>query len=309
MRIRIKTRKKEQKGQNRWPVAYRWAAVGTLVAYSATGTKTVNVARAQDAARPGPANGAISQTQGSGPVRRFDIPAAPLDTVLRAFEQVTGLHVTIAKPGIGDLASPGVSGVFTPEHALEKILAGTGVTFRFASADFVTLDIRSVAQSVEVISSAQAVAASPKYSASVLDTPQTISAVPEQVMEDQGATTLRDALRNVAGISLAAGEGSAQGDNLTIRGFTARNDLFIDGMRDFGSYYRDPFNMQEVEVLQGPSSVTFGRGSTGGVVNQASKAPGLLGFVSGTFDLGTDLTRRAHARYRQAHSALKRPSA
>jgi catecholate siderophore receptor len=111
-------------------------------------------------------------------------------------------------------------------------------------------------------------------------------------MQEQGVTTLRDALRNVAGISLAAGEGGSQGDNLTIRGFTARNDLFIDGMRDFGNYYRDPFDMQEVEVLQGPSSVTFGRGSTGGIVNQASKTPGLLGFVSGTVDIGTDLTRR-----------------
>jgi catecholate siderophore receptor len=111
-------------------------------------------------------------------------------------------------------------------------------------------------------------------------------------MQQQGVTTLRDALRNVAGISLAAGEGGAQGDNLTIRGFTARNDLFIDGMRDFGSYYRDPFNTEEVEVLQGPSSVTFGRGSTGGVVNQATKAPGLTRFISGDVDFGTDLTRR-----------------
>ncbi len=112
-------------------------------------------------------------------------------------------------------------------------------------------------------------------------------------MQQQGTTTLRDALRNVAGISLAAGEGGAQGDNLTIRGFTARNDLFIDGMRDFGSYYRDPFNTQEVEVLQGPSSVTFGRGSTGGVVNQASKTPGLNQFLSADLQFGTDTTRRA----------------
>ena len=79
-------------------------------------------------------------------------------------------------------------------------------------------------------------------------------------MAEQGVTTLRDAVRNVAGISLAAGEGGAQGDNLTIRGFTARNDIFIDGMRDFGSYYRDPFNQEAVQVLKGPSSVTFGRG-------------------------------------------------
>jgi catecholate siderophore receptor len=55
-------------------------------------------------------------------------------------------------------------------------------------------------------------------------------------MDDQGVTTVREALRNVPGISLAAGEGSSQGDSLTIRGFTARNDIFLDGMRDFGSY-------------------------------------------------------------------------
>ena len=54
------------------------------------------------------------------------------------------------------------------------------------------------------------------------------------------------------GISLAAGEAGAQGDNLTLRGFTARNDFYLDGMRDFGSYYRDPFNLEAIEVLKGP---------------------------------------------------------
>jgi catecholate siderophore receptor len=99
-------------------------------------------------------------------------------------------------------------------------------------------------------------------------------------MYEEGTTTLRDALRNVAGISLAAGEGGAQGDSLTIRGFTARNDIFLDAMRDFGSYYRDPFNLESVAVLQGPSSVAFGRGSTGGVVSQTTKSPRLEGFES-----------------------------
>src|SRR5208337_445464 len=132
----------------------------------------------------------------------------------------------------------------------------------------------------------------PKYTEPLRDIPQSISVVTQEIMEQQGATTLRDALRNVAGISLAAGEGGSQGDNLTIRGFTARNDLFIDGMRDFGSYYRDPFNLQEVQVLEGPSSVTFGRGSTGGVVNQATKTPSLNRGISGDVDFGTDSTRR-----------------
>ncbi|MEI9892586.1 MAG: TonB-dependent siderophore receptor [Chthoniobacter sp.] len=132
----------------------------------------------------------------------------------------------------------------------------------------------------------------PKYTEPLRDIPQSISVVNQQVMQDQGVTTLRDALRNVSGISLAAGEGGSQGDNLTIRGFSARSDIFLDGMRDFGSYYRDPFNLQEVEVLQGPSSITFGRGSTGGVVNQVSKTPFLEQRFSGQSTFGTDRTKR-----------------
>jgi catecholate siderophore receptor len=123
-------------------------------------------------------------------------------------------------------------------------------------------------------------------------------------MAEQGATTLRDALRNVAGISLAAGEGGAQGDNLTIRGFTARNDIFIDGMRDFGSYYRDPFNQEQVQVLKGPSSVAFGRGTTGGVLNQATKAPEHRSFVNGAATFGTDDTKRVTLDVNEPVTAL-----
>ena len=58
-----------------------------------------------------------------------------------------------------------------------------------------------------------------------------------------------------------------------IRGFSARTDMFLDGMRDIGMYYRDPFNLNQVEVLEGPDSILFGRGSTGGVIEQDSKTP------------------------------------
>jgi catecholate siderophore receptor len=310
VRIRIKRRPKKEKTRTGggWPAAYRWAAMGTLVAYSAVGNKHFNVARAQELTRAGQRGGGISQTQGTEPVRRFAIPPGALDEVIAAFEQASGWNVTVKKEGIGTLSSPGVSGVYTPERALQKLLANTGIVYHLTSANSASLDLPSVATTVEVTGRLEPLASSPKYSAPVLDIPQTISTVPQQILEDQGTTTLRDALRNVAGISLAAGEGGAQGDNLTIRGFSARNDLFIDGMRDFGSYYRDPFDMQAVEVIEGPSSVTFGRGSTGGVVNQTSKTPGLFGFVHGDVDLGTDLTRRftldvdkplaAHAAFR-----------
>ena len=84
----------------------------------------------------------------------------------------------------------------------------------------------------------------------------------------------------------------AQGDNLTIRGFTARNDIFLDGIRDFGSYYRDTFNYEQVEALEGPAGIQFGRGSTGGVVNQESKVPTVQQFAHVQTQFGTDGTRR-----------------
>ena len=78
----------------------------------------------------------------------------------------------------------------------------------------------------------------------VRDIPQSITVVPQELMQEQAVTSFRDALRNVTGISLAAGEGGgAQGDNLTLRGFSARNDYFLDGIRDQGSYTRDIFNI------------------------------------------------------------------
>lgn len=131
-----------------------------------------------------------------------------------------------------------------------------------------------------------------RYTQPLADTPQTINVIPKQLMQDEQITTTRDALRNVPGLSLAAGEAGSQGDNLTLRGFSARNDIFLDGMRDFGSYVRDPFDLESIEVLQGPSSITFGRGSTGGVVNQVSKIPGLRPVTAGSLTFGTDGTRR-----------------
>jgi len=118
----------------------------------------------------------------------------------------------------------------------------------------------------------------------VQDAPQSISIIGKEVMEQQAASTLRDVLRNVSGISMAAGEGGGGpgGDNLTLRGFGARNDIFVDGIRDFASYTRDVFNVEQVEVVKGPASAQTGRGSTGGYINMFSKQPQLMSFVSGT---------------------------
>jgi catecholate siderophore receptor len=105
------------------------------------------------------------------------------------------------------------------------------------------------------------------------DTPQTVNVITEQLIKDQRANTVVEALRNVPGITFNAGEGGTQGDNINIRGYSARNDFYRDGVRDPGWYTRDVFSLQQVEVLKGPSSFLFGRGSTGGIVNQTSKLP------------------------------------
>jgi catecholate siderophore receptor len=131
-----------------------------------------------------------------------------------------------------------------------------------------------------------------KLTQPVIDTPQMISITSRQVMEDQGATSLTDVFRNASGISMGAGESSWQGTNLTLRGFNARSDMFLDGMRDFGSYTRDPFDMEEVEVLQGPSSILFGRGSTGGAINQVTKMPTLQPIFEAEASGGTDSLAR-----------------
>lgn len=103
------------------------------------------------------------------------------------------------------------------------------------------------------------------------DTPQTVNVVPQQVIQDQRATTMEEALRNVPGITFSAGEGGMQGDSPYINGQTARGDIFRDGIRDPGWYTRDLFPVDRVEVYKGPSAFAFGRGATGGAINNASK--------------------------------------
>ncbi|MDI3308455.1 MAG: TonB-dependent siderophore receptor [Acetobacteraceae bacterium] len=129
----------------------------------------------------------------------------------------------------------------------------------------------------------------------VADTPQSVSVVPKEVMQERGANSVREALRNVTGISLAAGEGGASGDNLTLRGFSARTDFYIDGIRDIGQYTRDPFFLDSIEVLKGPSSVAFGRGSTGGVINQTTRLPQPLNFGEVTLSAYSPMGLRSTA--------------
>ncbi len=129
------------------------------------------------------------------------------------------------------------------------------------------------------------------------DTPQSVTVITKALMQSQGSTSLTSAISRVPGVTVGAAEGGQIGNNINLNGFSARTDLYLDGMRDSGQYYRDTFALEEIEVLMGPSSMLFGRGSTGGVINQVFKKPSLTpkeeysasittnGLKRGTFDI------------------------
>ena len=261
--------------------------MGALIAYCPANSHNLVLGKARLD------NDAAVQTQ---PQITFNIPAGTLESVLLALQKSSGLQVVIPNDVMRELASPGVVGRYTPEQALREILRGTGISYRFSDKKTAILEIHAGTEQVEVRDESRVVLSSTKYTEPLLDTPQTINVISKEVMEEQGATTLRDVLKNVPGLTITAGEGgNPAGDNLTLRGFSARNDIFIDGVRDLSPQSRDPFNLEQVEVVKGPGSAFTGRGSTGGSINLLNKTPGLRRSFAGTLDFGTDSTRRATA--------------
>ena len=221
---------------------------------------------------------------------QYAIASGPLGDLLERFEQASGVTVTLAMESLAMIQSPGVSGFYTVEQALEQLVAGTSLSFRFTAPGVAVLDIAGQSESVEVTAAAPGVQ-SPKYSVPLRDIAQTIAVIPRTVMEEQGATTLSEALRNVPGITLQAGEGGGSsntaGDMFNMRGFNASNSLFVDGVRDDGLISRDVFNIEQVEVFLGPTGSDIGRGTAAGYVNMQTKAPQAGSSHSATFSGGT----------------------
>jgi catecholate siderophore receptor len=269
----------KRNSQNSWPITYRWTAIGTVVACSAVGSTTINVARAQSMPQ---SSGAKSPTQ----VQRFDIASGALSEVLAEFARVAGITFTLSPDSIGTITSPGVSGTFTTQDALQHLLEGTSVTFRFTAPTVATFELLPQHESVNVQGRAPGAdpyadpdapykadrLSSDKFTEPVLNTARTETILTQEALEDKNATTLREVLRSTAGITLGSGEGgNAFGDRFFIRGFDARNDVFVDGVRDPGVSIRENFDDEQVEILRGPASSFAGRGTTGGALNIVTK--------------------------------------
>ena len=157
-----------------------------------------------------------------------------------------------------------------------------------------------------------------KFTEALRDTPKTVTVIPKEVIEDTGATSFREVVRSTPGVTLGTGEGgNAFGDRIFIRGFEARNDVYIDGLRDPGVTSREIFAVEQIEVVKGPSATYGGRGTTGGLVSLQSKramtdrtfveAEGGVGtehYLRGTLDanapLAPGLALRLNALYHDA---------
>jgi len=141
---------------------------------------------------------------------------------------------------------------------------------------------------------ATGVQASNKFPQPIANTPKSITVLTKDILEDQKATTLRQALLSTAGVTLGTGEGgNAFGDRFFIRGFDARNDVFLDGIRDPGVSVRENFFTEQIEILRGPGSSFAGRGVTGGAINIVTKQATTAGnFYNMDTTFGTDMTKR-----------------
>lgn len=127
------------------------------------------------------------------------------------------------------------------------------------------------------------------------DVPQAVTTITKALIEEQEANSLREALRNVSGLTFNAAEGGRSGDNMMLRGFYTFGDMYLDGIRDTAQYNREVFNLEQVDVLRGAAAMLFGRGQAGGVINQVSKTPMLYGSNKVEAGIGSDGYREGKA--------------
>lgn len=131
----------------------------------------------------------------------------------------------------------------------------------------------------------------------LLETPQMVSVIKKELLQEQGAYNLMDALRNTPGITMQLGENgnTAAGDTFQMRGFATQSSVFVDGVRDLGAITRDTFNVEQVEVVKGPAGADVGRGAASGYINLASKAAMLDDVTSGTASINNGNNKRETA--------------
>lgn len=141
-------------------------------------------------------------------------------------------------------------------------------------------------------------AASAKYTEKLVDTAQTITVIKKELIEQQGAVSLTEALRNTPGVGaffLGENGNTNTGDAIYMRGFDSSGSIYVDGVRDVGSITRDIFNIEQIDVLKGPAGTDNGRSAPTGSINLVSKRPQLEDAYLGSVTVGSGKQRRGTA--------------
>jgi len=252
------------------------------------------------------------QVAQAGATQDFAIPSQQLSAALDSFANRAGLSFAYKTGDISSLRSPGVTGTMTVEDALRRLLAGTGITYRFTGQRTVTLTLATAGDGralqldpVTVEGTAEPAAgpidgyvASRSVSATKTDTPlvevpQAISVVTRDQIVDQGAQSVSQALRYTPGVFVEPNGGSSRYDEIRIRGFTPVQ--YLDGMQValvqfFATPQIEPYGLERIEALKGPSSGLYGESAPGGLLHLVTKRPTETPFRElemkvGTFDL------------------------
>jgi len=236
---------------------------------------------------PDPAPEQIVQSE----TATFDIPAQPLGEALTRLAEQSGLQVAYTTQEVEGRTSAAVAGDFTPEAALRRMLAGTGLTYRFTDAGTATIEQMAAGQESEGALELGAVevqgwrptetrgyrpgmiSSATKTQSPIADTPVSVSVVTEDVIKDQNARSVADAVRNVPGVEPGPNPANVSvQEEFTIRGF-ANTLVNVNGVERRSTGPLSTANIQSIEVLKGPFSVMQGQLSPGGFINVQTKRP------------------------------------
>jgi len=218
----------------------------------------------------------------------FAMAAKPLPQALSDFSRITGISVVYTDEAPYGMTAPAVSGQMSAEQAIQRLLSGSGLTFRRTDAHTLALEPQPTEGALNLgattITSVmdQTMSYQPPPTSSVMrssallqEIPQTVNVIPAQVIRDQAPRNLDDALANVSGITQGNTLGSTQ-DSVMTRGFgdNRNGSIMRDGMPVVQGRGLNA-TVDRVEVLKGPASLLYGIQDPGGVVNMVSKKPEL----------------------------------
>ena len=231
-------------------------------------------------------------TNNTGSVKRsYHISGGSLSQALRQFATNSGLLFSAEAKLTDGKTSAGLDGEYTVEEGFKKLLAGTGLTYTITEDNLVAIKIAENGSSAVTLPTVKVTGqtvydpdshfnqdyirqyanATTRTDTPLMDTPASIQVVPQQILKDQQAVRLEDAVKNVSGVQ-AVWTSGGQGHDFVIRGFGTNYSRFRNGQR-IASFSTDMANVEQVDVLKGPGAMLFGRVEPGGMVNVVTKKP------------------------------------